>query len=73
MRDKLLKRIGEVLFQPGCSAPPCAGGANLAVDILFLPSSQKLGLGLRQVRLHREGRFRQVDGLLEIHWFRVHF
>ena len=37
------------------------------VNSHLLPAGEHLRLVLRQVRLHREGRFRQVDGGFKVH------
>ena len=41
-----------------------AGGADAAVEVLLGPPFEQLGLGLRQVGLHGESGFWQIDGLL---------
>ena len=38
-----------------------AGGADLVVQVLLLPRGEALGLVVRQVGLHREGRLGQVE------------
>ncbi len=43
-----------------------ARGANLRVETFLFPPLDELGLGLRQVGLHGEGGFGQIDGLLQI-------
>ena len=44
-----------------------ARGANLRVKAFFFPPFDEFGLGLRQVSLHGEGGFGQIDGLLQIY------
>ena len=43
-----------------------AGGANLAVEVHLLPAGDGVRLSRLQVRLHREGRPRQVAGVFPI-------
>ena len=49
-----------------------AGGANALVEVLLLPPLEQLRLGLRQVGLHGESGFRQIDGLLQVDVLRIH-
>ena len=57
--------VQNVARPAGCDA------ANLVIQPLLLPPRQRLRLGLRQVGLHREGRLRQIDGLLEVYALRI--
>ncbi len=53
---------------PSCRiyfAAPGAGLADLGIQMLLLPCGQAFRLILRQIRLHREGRLRQVQGRLQ--------
>ena len=43
-----------------------AGLANLSVQVHLVPAGDGLGFGRLQVRLHREGRPRQVTGLFPV-------
>ncbi len=58
-------RIRRPVDEPVLLAPP-ACRLHLVVQALGLPARQHLRLALRQVRLHRERRLRQVEGLLVV-------
>ena len=50
-------RVGRPVVQ-NPEGSVLTGGAEPAVDVHRLPAREHLGLGLRQVGLHRKGRFR---------------
>ena len=50
-----------------------ARGANGLVELLLFPAREHLRLGLREIGLHGESRFRQIDGLLEVQVVRFHY
>ncbi len=48
-----------------------AGGANLGIQVLLLPGGEAFGLVVRQIRLHGEGRLRQVQAWTSTLWERI--
>src|ERR1017187_101401 len=64
--------VGRPVVQD-VGGPARARVADALVQLLLFPPLQHDGLGPRQVGLHGESRFRQIDSLLQIYVVRIHF
>ena len=68
----LLQSLIEELNVKG-AAVRLLGPRGKRLHLAAAHAVEQLGLRLREIGLHREGRARQIDGLLQIHVMRVHF